>query len=139
MKPGPASPDAYFASLDEPRRSELAQLHALIRKTLPELKPFMHSGMVGYGRYHYRYASGREGDSFKVGLSSRKAAISLYVAVIDKGGYLAEQAASGLGKVKVGKSCIGFRSLADLDLPALTKLLKRVKRAKGAGEVTSGA
>ena len=71
--------DAYIAALDEPRRSDVRMLHELIRTTVPELRPTMEFGMLGYGRYHYRYATGREGDAAVVGLASNKRYISLYV------------------------------------------------------------
>jgi hypothetical protein len=71
------SPDEYIAGLDEPRRGQIARLHELIRRVVPELEPHMQSGMIGYGTYHYKYASGSEGDWFVVGLASNKRYISL--------------------------------------------------------------
>ncbi len=75
----PVTPEAYIDGLAEPRRSHIAQLDALIRETAPDLEPFMYGGMIGYGPFHYRYASGREGDTAKVSLASQKNYISLYV------------------------------------------------------------
>lgn len=54
------TPEAYIDALEEPRRGEIERLHRLIRETLPALAPHVRSGMLGYGEYHYRYASGRE-------------------------------------------------------------------------------
>ena len=59
---GAASIDQYFAQIDEPRKSEVVALHQLISKAVPKLKPALVSGMIGYGKYHYKNASGREVD-----------------------------------------------------------------------------
>ena len=67
-----STPDDYIAALDEPRRSDIQRLDELIRETLPELEPNTDGGMLGYGRFHYRYTSGREGDASLVALSNRK-------------------------------------------------------------------
>ena len=72
--------------------------------------------MLGYGRFHYRYASGREGDASLVALSSRKNYISLYVLCTDEGGYLAEQYVDRLPKASIGKSCVRFKRTDDIDL-----------------------
>lgn len=118
------TPEEYFEELEEPRKSEVLKLHKLITKTVPKLKPFMLSGLLGYGKIHYKYSSGREGDWFKIGLSSGKTGISVHVCAVDKGGYLAEQAKPKLGKATVGRSCIRFKKLEDINLDALTELLK---------------
>ena len=73
------TPDDYIDALEEPRRGEIRELHDLIRATVPDLEPHVASGMLGYGPFHYRYASGREGDASLLALSSRKRYISLYV------------------------------------------------------------
>ncbi len=95
----------------------------------------MVGSMVGYGAYHYRYETGREGDSARICLSANKTGISLYVAVCDKQGYLAEQAGKRLGKASVGKSCIRFKKLADVDLAVVEEVLRRASALKGIGEV----
>jgi uncharacterized protein YdhG (YjbR/CyaY superfamily) len=115
--------DAYIAALDEPRRSEVRVLHDLIRSTVPELEPTMAFGILGYGTYHYRYASGREGDSTIVGLASNKRHLSLYVACA-LARDLAEAYASRLPKASIGKSCIRVRRVADLDLEVVAELLR---------------
>jgi uncharacterized protein DUF1801 len=117
------TPDEYIAALDEPRQTEVRAIDALIRKSAPELERFLGAGMIGYGRYHYRYASGREGDTAIIGLASRKQYISLYVIAADERGYLAEQYRPRLPKANVGKSCVRIRRLADVDLATLEELL----------------
>jgi hypothetical protein len=117
------TPDEYIAALDEPRRSDVARLDELIRRTAPGPERFVASGMVGYGRYHYRYASGREGDTALIGLASRKQYISLYVIASNERGYLAEQYRGRLPKANVGKSCVRMKRLSDVDEQVLRELV----------------
>jgi hypothetical protein len=123
-----AAPEEYIAGLEEPRRSEIQRLHDLVRETLPDLEPNADGGMLGYGRFHYRYASGREGDASLVALSSRKNYISLYVLCADDSGYLAGRYADRLPKASIGKSCVRFKRTADVDLDVLRELLSDAGR-----------
>ncbi len=127
--------EAFFAALPEPRRSELRRLHALIVATVPQFTPHVAGSMIGYGPYRYRYDSGREGRASRVALASRAKAISVYVAAADDKGWLAERAAPTLGKVTVGKSCIGVKKVDDLALDAFVDLLRRAAAIRGPGEV----
>src|SRR5688500_16878261 len=86
-----STPKEYIDGLDEPRRSEIARLDKLIRKAAPTLKPTMCAGMLGYGPFHYKYASGREGDTCRLSLASNKSYISLYAFAADEQGYVAER------------------------------------------------
>lgn len=124
----PRTPAELIAALPEPRRSEIARLDAFIRKTVPKLVPHVRSGMLGYGPFHYRYESGREGDWFKVGLASRKTGISLYLCAADEGGYVAERYKAKLPKAKIGRSCVAFKKVDDLDLTVLAEMLKVVEK-----------
>lgn len=135
-----ATPATYLKTLDGDVRATLETLHRAIRKAAPKLKAEIMSGMgatpiIGYGKFHYRYASGREGDWFLVGLCARKNYFSLYICAADQGRYLAEQAAAELGRVKVGRSCITFKRLEDLKLEAAMALVKRAVELGGAGQV----
>jgi hypothetical protein len=122
------TPDDYIAALEEPRRGDVQRVHELIRETLPELEPNVEGGMLGYGRFHYRYASGREGDASLIALASRKRYISLYVLCTTEAGYLAEQYAERLPKAGIGKSCIRFTRADDVDLDVLRELLAEAGR-----------
>jgi hypothetical protein len=77
--------------------------------------------MIGFGSYHYKYASGHEGDAMLIGFSPRKAEFSLYVSAP---GHDNKKLLNDLGKYKMGKACIYFRKLADLNLDTLEKLSK---------------
>ena len=128
MKSKAKTVSAYLAELKEPRKSDVANLHKAIQAAVPKLKPHINYGMIGYGKFHYKYASGREGDWFTVGLASQKNYISVYVCAARNGKYLAEAAKKKLGKVSVGKSCIRFKKLEDLNLKELTKLCKEASK-----------
>jgi len=77
--------------------------------------------IVGYGRYHYVYASGREGDCNATGFSPRKASLSIYImpGYADFGDILAR-----LGKHKMGKACLYVNKLADIDESVLRELIR---------------
>lgn len=77
--------------------------------------------IIGFGKYHYKYASGHEGDAPLLGFSPRKAAFSLYVI---GPGVENKKLLDELGKYKMGKYCIYFKKLADLNLDTLEKLCK---------------
>jgi len=94
-------------------------------KAAPELEPHVVSGMLGYGTYHYVYASGREGDWPILALASRKAAISLYACAAVDGRYVAEDFRDRLPKADIGKSCVRIRKLEDVDLDVLDELVRR--------------
>ncbi len=123
------TPAEYIAALDEPRRTDIARLDSLIRASVPSLEPFIHSGMLAYGLLHYRYASGREGDWFRVGVASNKRYISLYACAADDQGYVAERFRARLPKADIGRSCVRFKRLDDLDEGVLVELLAACESA----------
>ena len=85
--------------------------------------------MIGFGRYHYKYASGHEGDSMLIGFSPRKAEFSLYVCAPGNDN---RKLLCDLGKYRMGKACIYFKKLTDLNIDALEKLSKAtIKIHKG--------
>ena len=134
------TPEQYIEALEEPRRGEIAQLHALIRATVPEFEPHVASGMLAYGRYRYRYESGHEGEWFNVGLASRKQGISLYVVALrEDGGYLAESYRERLPNAGIGKSCVRFKRLANVDIDVVRELLAETGRLRPAGALTAPA
>lgn len=78
--------------------------------------------IIGFGNYHYKYASGHEGDAPLIGFSPRKAAFSLYVFSPTE---QSEKLLDDLGKFKMGKSCIYVKKLSDINLVTLEKLCKK--------------
>src|SRR5262249_46943065 len=113
----------YIARLDEPRRTEIQRLHELIEAAAPGLQAEATERWIGYGPYHYRYASGREGDSHLISLASNKRYISLYVNCVADDAYIAERYRERLPKANIGKSCVRFNRTSDLDLDTLRELI----------------
>jgi hypothetical protein len=116
------TPAEYIEMLEEPRKSDIAELDKLIRKLAPKLEPHLASGMLAYGHYHYKSKT-REGEWFHIGLASNKRYISLYVMAADADGYLAESFKDKLPKADIGRSCVRFKRLSDLDPKALNELI----------------
>jgi hypothetical protein len=135
----PTTPDQYLASLPADRRAAMLAVHAAIRKAVPKLTVEIMTGMgspvIGYGKYRYKSSSGREGDWFLIGLCAGKSYYSLHVCATDKGGYLVEQNAAKLGKVKTGRSCINFKKLEDLKLDVAMALVKQAVKTGGLNAV----
>lgn len=120
--------EEYIEMVDEPKRSELLQLHNLISKSLPNQERWIVSGILGFGKFHYKGKSkGCEGEWFRVGLAANKTGMSIYMCVGDKNGYLPEQAKERIGKATVGRSCIRFKKLSDINLPVVEELLIRAR------------
>ena len=122
------TPAEYIAAVDHKRRSDVAALDALIRTHAPELDAVIMDGMLGYGPFHYRYASGREGDACKLSIASNASYISLYCFAADAKGYVAERYVDRLPKASIGKTCVRFRKLADLEEEALVALIQETAR-----------
>lgn len=122
-KPTAANVRAYIdAIVDETRRRDCTQL-AKVMGRVTGCKPKMWgTSIVGFDQYHYKYASGHEGDSCIVGFSSRKSDISVYMVAGYDG---AEALLAELGKHKIGKACLYIKRLSDVQAPVLEKLLAR--------------
>ena len=120
--PTPQSVDHFLEAVQPPGKAEDSRvLDALFRKTTSFTPVMWGPSIVGYGRYHYRYKSGREGDFLATGFSPRKSALSIYImpGYADFGDIL-----SRLGKHKLGKSCLYVNKLADIDLDVLSELIR---------------
>ena len=116
--------DQYIAEVEEKRRADIQALHDMVREEAPELEPTMEFGMLGYGKYHYKYKSGREGEWMKIGIANNKQYISLYSCAADDNGYVAERYKDRLPKADIGKSCVRFKHLSDLDEATLRELIR---------------
>jgi hypothetical protein len=119
-KPTNASVESYFAAIkDESRRKECEALAKLMTKATKEPPKMWGTSIVGFGSYHYKYESGREGDACLTGFASRKDAISIYLSCLPKHGMLL----SKLGKYKAGKGCLYIRQVSDVDPKILEQLV----------------
>jgi len=118
------TPEEYIAELDSPRKEQIQQLHDLIREQAPSLEPHIDTGAIGYGRMHYVYKSGREGDCAVIGLASNKRAISLYFSTLGPDGdYLPASFKDRLPRADVGKSCVRFTTLDKVDTDVLKEMV----------------
>lgn len=129
------TPQEYIDLIDEPRKSEIIKLDKLIQKTVPNLEPFIISGMIGYGKYRYKTKSNREGDWCVIALASQKNYISVYVCAVDGDQYVAEKYKNQLPKADIGKSCIRFKKTEDIDLDVLEEIIKKADKLPKMGEV----
>ncbi len=123
-KTGPTGEDfETWAAQVEPerRRQEVPKLDAIFRAATGFAPVMWTGGIVGYGRYDYMYASGHGGTYFATGFAPRKARLSVYImpGYADFGAILAR-----LGKHSLGKSCLYFNKLADVDEAVLGELIE---------------
>ncbi|MGZ3871841.1 MAG: DUF1801 domain-containing protein [Mucilaginibacter sp.] len=120
-KPTATSVAAFLDKAADPKvRADCDVIISLMEKITGEKPKMWGPGIVGFGSYHYKYESGREGDMCITGFSPRKPAITLYVMAGAEG-----QAAllEKLGKYKVSKGCLYIKKLADVDLQVLENII----------------
>lgn len=107
---------------DERKRRDSQVVLDLMERIVGAPPKMWGDSMVGFGRYHYRYASGHEGDLFLTGFAPRKQALTLYIMP----GFSAyDGLMSRLGKHKTGKSCLYVKRLEDIDGAVLEELIER--------------
>ncbi|WP_375201197.1 DUF1801 domain-containing protein [Hyphococcus sp.] len=125
--PTAQSVTAFINSVEnETRRKDAKTLLAMMKKVTGEKAKMWGPSIIGFGEYHYKYESGREGDMLAVGFSPRKANLALYVlgSLGDK-----EPLLKQLGPYKNGKSCLYIGSLDKIDLPVLEKIVAKSYKA----------
>ena len=118
-----ASVDKFLKGIkDEQTRADCQQILEIMKKATKAEPKMWGTSIVGFGNYHYKYASGREGDWFLVGFSPRKQNLTLYL----MGGFDGhEDLLKKLGKHSLGKGCLYIKRLEDVD----TKVLKELVRS----------
>ncbi|MFI6445582.1 DUF1801 domain-containing protein [Kitasatospora sp. NPDC050543] len=122
-RPGTASPARFLAAVaDERRRADARALCALMAEVTGAAPVMWGTSIVGFGTYHYRYATGREGDWPPVALSPRKQALTVYLAEGFEGRYA--QLVARLGPVTTGKGCLYIKRLDAVDGNALRELVR---------------
>ena len=120
----PTAVEEFLAEARPGRFELIAAVDECIRAAAPALEVGRDGRFLGYGPFHYRYESGREGDTFVVSMMDGAQALSINVmGAATDGRYLAEASADRLGKVSVGKSCIRVKRLEHLDLDVLAELV----------------
>ncbi len=122
-KPTDTSVTAYLNSIEpEQKRQDSWQILELMQKVTGQEPQMWGDTIVGFGSYHYKYASGREGDWFLTGFAPRKQNLTLYImAGFDQYDELMEK----LGKHKTGKSCLYINKLADINRDVLESLVRQ--------------
>lgn len=125
-RPSDASVADFLAGIPDPgRRQDAQRVATMMAEVTGEAGRMWGPAIVGFGTYHYRYASGREGDFFLTGLAPRARALTVYVmpGFDDLGDSLAR-----LGKHATGKSCLYIRRLANVDFEVLREIVARSVR-----------
>lgn len=121
-RPTEQSPEDFIASVEhDTRRADARTLLDLMRTITGWEARMWGSAIIGFGEYHYKYESGREGDFMRTGFSPRKANMVVYIMP----GYTDFSEILGrLGKHKLGKSCLYINKLADVDMGVLEELIR---------------
>lgn len=122
-----ASVDKFLEGIkDEKKRQDCYEILKIMKKATKAEPKMWGTSIVGFGDYHYVYASGREGNWFITGFSPRVQNLTLYM----MGGFDSE-VLKRLGKYKTGKGCLYINKLSDVDLKVLNELItKSVKQSK---------
>src|SRR5262245_26543496 len=121
--PTQASVDKFLEGLtDEKKRADCYQILELMKKATKATPKMWGTGIVGFGKYHYVYESGREGDWFITGFSPRKQNLTIYMmGGFDRFPELMDQ----LGQYSTGKGCLYINRLEDVDTKVLRKLISQ--------------
>ena len=121
-KPTEINPHDFVAAIEHPtRRADAEQLLAFFARVTGMTPKMWGPSIIGYGSYHYKYESGREGDMCMTGFSPRKSNLVFYIlpGYRDLGDRL-----DRLGKHKIGKSCLYVNKLADIDMDVLEEIVR---------------
>ena len=111
----------FINSIDDKQmRADARKVAAMMRRATGKRAKMWGSSIVGYGTYHYRYATGREGDFMITGFSPRKQALTVYIM---PGFSPFDKLMAKLGTYKTGKSCLYIKRLSDVDEDVLERLV----------------
>lgn len=121
----------YLAAVPKERKNVILFLHNFILKTAPKLKSHFAYNMLGYGSFTYKNYKKEIIDWPVIALANQKNYVSVYVCAVENGRYIAEKHTKELGKVSVGKSCIRFKKLEDVNLPVLKKVIQAAAKNPG--------
>ncbi len=122
-KPTNASVDEFLNSVEHPQRREDGfELLRMMKEITKEEPTMWGPSIVGFGSYHYKYESGREGEMPITGFSPRKKSLTVYImSGFEKYQHLLEK----LGKHKTGKSCLYINKLEDVDRVVLKDIIRK--------------
>lgn len=128
-KKNTASVQAFLNAVEDPeRRKDLKAIAKLMREVTGERPAMWGDSIVGFGTYHYKYASGREGDWFVAGFAPRKNSLSLYLTCdLSTLGPILKR----LGTHKTGRGCLYIKRLSDVDESVLRELVETTTASVG--------
>ncbi len=106
---------------DETKRADSFEILKMMQQVTKQEPKMWGSSIVGFGNYHYKYESGREGDWFVIGFSPRKQELTLY----GMGNWLESDLLKKLGKYKTGKGCLYIKKLEHVDTKVLKEMLRQ--------------
>ncbi len=121
----------YLSLVPSDRKETIEFLHKFIQKAAPSLKSHFAYNMLGYGSFRYKNYKGEIIDWPVISLASQKNYISVYVCAVEGGEYVAEKNKTRLGKVGVGKSCIRFSKLENVNLKVLQEVIQKAAKSPG--------
>ncbi len=111
----------YLEKIDnDQRKADCLVLNTLMAEITGENAVMWGTSILGYGSYHYKYESGREGDMPLIGFSNRKQNITIYIMT---GFTKYEELLDKIGKYKIGKSCFYIKKLSDIDVEVLKEMI----------------
>ncbi len=120
-QPHDGDPQALIETIeDERKRADAARLVHLMAEATGEKPVLWGPSIIGFGSFHYRYATGREGDTMRVGFAPRKTALTLYGL---QGHARSEELLATLGKFTLGKGCVYIKRLDDVNEDVLRELV----------------
>lgn len=120
-KPTEISVEEFIQNSDPKKIEDSFKLVEIMEKLSGEPAKMWGPSIIGFGNYHYKYESRREGEMCRIGFSPRKAAFSLYILNCESENQ--NDLVQHLRKIKIGKGCIYFKKLSDLNLDVLEKII----------------
>lgn len=122
-QPTDASVDDFINQTESPKKREDAfRIKQIMEEETGEKAVMWGPSIIGFGQYHYKYESGREGDFLITGFAPRKSAISLYLLGCMETSF--DELFAKLGKYKTGASCVYINKLSDVDQTVLRELIR---------------
>jgi uncharacterized protein DUF1801 len=129
MRPAGASAEGLLARVpDQQQREDARRLCAMMQEITGEPPAVWGTSIIGFGTYHYRYASGHQGDSALASFSPRRQHLAIYL--VGEFGSRHQSALARLGPHKTGKGCLYVKRLDDVDQDALRELIDRSVRVR---------
>ncbi|MDA8911036.1 DUF1801 domain-containing protein [Crocinitomicaceae bacterium] len=125
------SVEEYLTMVPDDRKKDIDFIHNFIQKSVPGLKPYFATNMIGYGTFYYLDNKKQKKGWPIIALANQKNYVSIYVCAIIKDKAAAEGYKAGLGKLSKGIGCIRFKKIEEIDLDTLKQVLKLAEENPG--------